>query len=258
MKFIQVVIALTAILNTSSALRSHKNDPRELKAEDLGKYHNQAFDKLGELLANVSADVDDHKVFQHAVSAVASSCNKGDIECVFRAHETTMEVLHNGEDSGVHRRKLLESFDGNLKKSIENVYENISLLNTNNSESVLETLNGILIDAMNMETSKEVDKVVAIGVVSVAIASTELWTSLRSTSDPRRLALLRHCDARRCLDDSSSIVQDDIDGAIEGAVDFLAEQISSFSLLGIFQVVELLQKMLQESIARSIRGLLGI
>jgi len=264
MRFIQILIAFAIIFvpNTSSALRSHKHDSHELKAEDLGIYHNQAFDKLGELLANLAVDADDHQVFQHAVTAVASFCDSEDKECKRQSYEVTKEAF-NYEDYGSQRNAVVslpESFDENLKKSIENVYENVRLLNTNDPESVLETLNGILDDTMNVKTPNEVDKIVAIGITSVAIASTELWTSLRSTSDPRKLALLRHCEARRCLQGSSEsgVIQADMDGAKEGAIDFFAEQFATFNYAGLLQVFQLMQSMLQKSIAGSIIALLGV
>merc|ERR1712024_158179 len=111
---------------------------------------------------------------------------------------------------------------------------------------------------MNMETPEEAEKVATIAITSVAIASTELWTSLRSASDYRSRALLRHCEASRCLGDGgrTHIVMADIDGAIDGAIDFFAETVAGFDILGLLDIMDLLEGILKGAIAGSIKGFL--
>lgn len=147
---------------------------RDLVAEDVGAYHTDAFDVLGEKYSQKKPHrIDD--MIEDFSEILAGYCPENDLTCASHAYQTTKEEFEIA-NTGVSRElKYPADFDPRLQKSIETMILHIETIDELNLDEVLNSLMEIKEELEGMTDIKDDYKHVGLAGVSVAIESTKLW-----------------------------------------------------------------------------------
>lgn len=214
--------SLIALLAASSLIAS----TQAMEAHEIGDYHTQVFDMLGERYA-VSKPESTLDVMMDVSEILASFCPKEDEGCESRAHALTLQGFHAAQN-GPLEIDYPEDFDPKLKQHIDNIYSTIDLLDQDNLNEIVDTLTEIHENIKNADVENELHKVVAIGGSSIAIESTKLWHETFTNPnhplhgvvvDPKgQNRNLQTIAININLDVVFDIIKNDITGAIFGTI----------------------------------------
>ena len=152
---------------------------KELSPKDVGSYHTDAFNKLGEIYKTKKPrnKIDAMKDVANIVSAY---CPIDDFECKANAHMKVLDEFHSVQ-SGLKEIKFPDDFDQNARDAMELVLFMVQSIDEENIFDVVDRLTQIQSDLENMDDEKG-HIMGALATVSVAIESSKLWHS--AINDP--------------------------------------------------------------------------
>jgi len=173
------LIPTLIVVTATEANLSRFNEHRDLSPKDVGLYHTDAFEKLGEIYKSKKPrnKIDAMKDVGNIMSAY---CAVGDNECKANAHITVLDEFYSVQD-GLKNIVYPEDFDSTAKDSMELVLSLVRSVNEHNVDDVVNTLTQMQTDLENIKNGKD-HLIGAIATVSVAIESTKLWHS--AINDP--------------------------------------------------------------------------
>jgi len=200
------------------------NEHRELTPRDVGAYHTDAFEKLGQIYrSNKPKSKLDTMI--NISNILSSYCGVGDHRCKANAHKTTLEQFYAAEQK---RAETIypSNFDETAQKSMELVLAIVRDVNENNFEESVMSLSQIREDLENMEDGNG-HLAGAIATASIAIESTTLWHGVLTNPEhnlhetvTNTLELGRNGDRRTQLFvvDSAKIIEADVTATVAAFV----------------------------------------
>lgn len=272
------ILTLDAVCARKFSLKRFSSESsffRKFKPELLGRYHNEAFKVLGDMYQDQNQDMNKLDLVDSVASVISSFCLKGDKGCEAQAYQVTVEAFYDSATSRTSATvaDLPPDFDENIAELISTAQETVKVLDTTETSTVLKVLYGIIGETMAIETPNKMDKIIGIGVVSVAIGSTQLWSSVGSDVQKRSF-LEKTANLSQCYSDEkwrglrnlqtdlpvnlSGAVEADVNGALKGAIDFVSEHLGAFEIVELLNITALTTKMLQTAIAASLSALFDL
>lgn len=168
--FFILSIALTA----TEAKLDRITSSRKLTPEDIGAYHTDAFDILGEKYSQnkPSSQLD---VMMDVGEILAGYCPLDDSACVSNAYKTIMKEFDITAKGMPRTVEYPADFDSDIKQSVESMFSTIYTINEHNLDEVLSSLEDIQYELKDMDGVNKVHQISGLAGVSVAIESTKLW-----------------------------------------------------------------------------------
>jgi len=171
MKLITVFATVTSITAELPKIRSLK----EIAPEQIGLYHTEAFERLGEKYLSINPK-NLFDVEKDMIDIMSSFCL--DDECGSIARRNMLEEVpfHVKNVKEVYP----ENLDPRLKKYLESFESTIRSIDTHDAEEVVAALSLIQDELRESPTINKDEKNLALAAGSVAIESTKLWSSVLS------------------------------------------------------------------------------
>jgi len=167
------------VLTAASAVHGKQNEissTRKLTPEEIGAYHTEAFDLLGEKYSKEKPKHVSHFA-RDLVEILSGYCSEDDSECKLRAYQATREEFHSAIRGTQPEIIYPEDFDDKLKNSINMIFEKVENINELNLDEVLQSLEEIKEEIEGMNVTDENHRYAGLVGVSVAMESSKLWHS---------------------------------------------------------------------------------
>lgn len=175
LSIISIIFTAAGVCGQVNQFKFH----RELSPKDVGSYHTDAFNKLGEIYKSKKPrnKIDAMKDVANIVSAY---CPIDDFECKANAHMKVLDEFHSVQN-GLKEIIYPEDFDSNAKDAMELALFLVRSIDEENIFDVVDKLTQIQSDLENMDDEKG-HIIGALATLSVAIESSQLWHS--AINDP--------------------------------------------------------------------------
>jgi len=155
---------------------------RELKAENAGAYHTDAFEALAEKYAYASQRPKSELDLMMDVSDIlANYCPDGDSTCRSGAYKATLKQFHNGRSD--EQFVIPENLDDSVRKNLGKAFDVIDTINPENVEEKIELLQKIQNDISDLKDVSSSDQMIGVASISVAQESARYWTSTFSDKE---------------------------------------------------------------------------
>lgn len=149
---------------------------RHLTPEELGAYHTDAFDVLGEKYSHQKPKHID-EIIEDLGEVLAGYCPEDDSKCALGAYEVTRREFESKRRGKRRELNFPADFDPRLKKSISTMISHIETIDERNLDEVMNSLIHIKEEMEDMPNVNVDQQHVGLVGVSVAIESTKLWHS---------------------------------------------------------------------------------
>lgn len=121
---------------------------------------------------------------------MAGYCNEDDNACKGLAYEATMKEFHSGP-TDPSTISYPERFHSGLKNSIDDMFNTIELIDGDNIDEVVYTLEAITIEMKNIEDVNFIHQAIALSAISIALESTKFWHKVYFGSESHPLRKLQ-------------------------------------------------------------------
>jgi len=172
-------------------------DVRKLKAKDVGAMHTDAFEQLAEIYKDKSPE-NDLEIMMEVTKILEGYCGDDDLACKSLASEATMKEFHAGQ-KGKRDIKYSDAMHGDVKLSLEKMFETLKLIDDNNLDEIVDTFNEISNEISDHDEADEYSKVLGVATVSLAVESVTLWHNVHTGSMDHPLASTLVPNTRRKL-----------------------------------------------------------
>ena len=168
----------------------------ELKAEDVGLMHTDAFEQLTELYRNEKpkSELD---MMMDVSEIVAGYCGEDDSACKNSAYEATLKTFQDKTEFDFDNIEYPDDFHAGLKQSIDSMHETIKQIDVDNLEEVVGTLLEITDEINEMEDVNEAQRAVVQASMSIAVESTKLWHNVHYVAEDHPLRHLKSSGNRK-------------------------------------------------------------
>lgn len=178
MKF--TLAAIIGSLAFASAKLGSKN--RELKAENVGAYHTDAFEALAEKYSYASQRPKSELDLMMDVSDIlAGYCAESDSTCRSGAYKATLKQFHVGRTG--KQFVIPENMDESVRKHLGKAFDVIDTINAENVNEKIELLQNIQNDISELQDVSAADQMIGVASVSVAQESAKYWTKAFSDKE---------------------------------------------------------------------------
>lgn len=158
----------------ASAKLGAKN--RELKAENVGAYHTDAFEALAERYSYASQRPKSELDLMMDVSDILSGyCAESDSTCRSGAYKATLKQFHVGRTG--EQFVIPESMDQSVREHLGKAFDVIDTISPENVDEKIQLLSKIQNDIADLEDVSQSDKMIGVASVSVAQESAKYWTN---------------------------------------------------------------------------------
>lgn len=171
---IAAFLSFTAVVSAKLGVKT-----RELRAEDVGAYHTEAFETLAEKYAE-SKPKNELDLMMDISGILADYCPNNDSTCRSNAYKATMKQFHASQNKGDF--KIPESLDNRVREKLDEAFDIIDTIDDENVKSKVESLNVIQNEIADLKDISPTDQMVGVASLSVAQESASYWTE--SFNDP--------------------------------------------------------------------------
>lgn len=147
---------------------------RVLSPEDVGAFHTDAFEQLGDMYAvkKPSKRID---MLRDMSNIVASYCEDGDYECTSNAYKAAVKEFHLAEQGPRTEYTYPDDFDSELLASIKNMTDASVFLVNGEIENFLDVVQSLKEKVEDMADVNDVYKTATLYGISISIESSKLW-----------------------------------------------------------------------------------
>ena len=147
-----------------------------MKPGDVGAYHTDAFETLGEKYKSKKPQTQ-FDVVKDLADILAGYCPLEDAECVSNAYKTTKEEFQRSSRGIIREIIYPDNFDPKMKELVESIETSIKEINELSLDDVLYSLESIRESLEDMTGVNEDHLSASLAGLSVAMESTKLWHS---------------------------------------------------------------------------------
>lgn len=169
------ILSLAALANAK--LVANK-EHRDLKANDVGALHTDAFEQLAEVI-NGRDSISDVDMMMEVSKISASYCPPTDGLCLGNAYKATVSEFKENQ-SGYRPVVYPKDFNPEVRVQMNKMHKAMANYDGSQYEKVMDTLGEIQDELEDMKDVDTASQVAGITSVSVAMESTKLWTSAYS------------------------------------------------------------------------------
>jgi len=206
----------------AAAAVAQASEHRELKAQDVGLLHTEAFDQLGDIFSN-KENMDSVDMMMEVSKISAAFCPPNDAQCSANAYKATVTEFDRAS-SGNRIIEYPKDFNLEVRAQLNKMHRTMRDYDGSEYEHVMHTLEEIQNDLQDMENVDTASQIVGLSSVSVAMESTKLWTS--AYSDPehkmhRSLTANGHEGHRKLQIVYEEVILADVNATLANAIDLL-------------------------------------
>jgi len=170
------LVSALLLASLSDAKLRRFNEHRELTPNDVGAYHTDAFEKLGDRykLNHPKRKID---AMMDVSNIMSSYCADNDAECKSYAHRSTVEQFYSVQH-GLQKVSFPDDFDPIVKNYMETILSITGKLTVYNVNDIIDELTQLqtqIEGEKSLGNDMERNLLGAAASVSVAIESTKLW-----------------------------------------------------------------------------------
>jgi len=197
---------------------------RELRAEDVGLLHTEAFEKLGDILAN-SEKKGSADMMLEVSKVSAAFCPPNDAQCAANAYKATVTEFDRASE-GSRVIQYPKEFNIEVKAQLNKMHRTMSDYDGSDYQHVMHTLGEIQKDLQGMEDVDAFSQITGLSAVSVALESTKLWTN--AYTDPehklhRSLTANKHEGQRKLQIVYEDVILADVNATLNNTIELLKD-----------------------------------
>jgi len=209
------MMRLPLILSILVATSAERMNVRNLKPEEAGLMHTDAFNQITEIYRDKQPE-SELELMMEVSKIMEDYCENDDAGCKSLAYESTLKEFHAGS-KGPREIKYSDSMHVGVKQSLGKMFKTLKDIDVDNLNEIVDTLNEISNEISTHDKADQLSKVVGVATLSLAIESSKLWHNVHigSENHPLKNLLPKNRRKLQSIQDVTEITNQQLLGPAE-------------------------------------------